>query len=145
SFMQRYLWHLEEPIGNESAAAYYFVAEMARQAGIKVLFNGEGPDEAHGGYARHLGAAPGQRPTRVGGATWRLAETVLDRLPVGETPRRFVLSLQGADLAQRLFLTYSIISPALLRDLMPQHARSGMNLELPLQYIREQLAAAPEG
>jgi asparagine synthase (glutamine-hydrolysing) len=145
SFMQRYLWHLEEPIGNESAAAYYFVAEMARQAGIKVLLNGQGPDEAHGGYARHLGAAHGQWLTLLGGSTWRLAGTVLDRLPVSETPRRFVLSLQGTDLAQRLFLTYSIISPALLRQLMPQYARSGMNLELPLQYIREQLAAAPEG
>ncbi len=27
-FMDKYIWHLEEPVGNESAVAYYFVANM---------------------------------------------------------------------------------------------------------------------
>lgn len=54
-FMARYLWHLEEPIGNESAAAYYFVAEMARQQGVKVLLTGQGADEAFAGYERYIG------------------------------------------------------------------------------------------
>ena len=53
-FMDRYLWHLEEPVGNESAAAYYFVAEMAKGT-VKVLLNGQGADELFAGYDRYLG------------------------------------------------------------------------------------------
>ena len=26
-FMPKYMWHMEEPVGNESAPAYYFVAD----------------------------------------------------------------------------------------------------------------------
>ena len=57
NFMARFLWHLEEPIGNESAAAYYFVAKMAQEKGVKVLLNGQGADEAFAGYERYLGVA----------------------------------------------------------------------------------------
>ncbi|MGE5412517.1 MAG: asparagine synthase (glutamine-hydrolyzing) [Clostridiales bacterium] len=55
SFLQRYLWHLEEPLGNESAVAVYFVTEMAKNI-VKVLLNGQGADEPFGGYDRHLAA-----------------------------------------------------------------------------------------
>ncbi|MGE5399294.1 MAG: asparagine synthase (glutamine-hydrolyzing) [Ignavibacteriales bacterium] len=54
-FMAKYLWHLEEPLGNESAVAVYFVTEMAKGV-VKVLLNGQGADEPFGGYDRHLGA-----------------------------------------------------------------------------------------
>ena len=53
-FMDRYLWHLEEPVGNESAAAYYFVAEMAKGT-VKVILNGQGADEPFAGYDRYMG------------------------------------------------------------------------------------------
>lgn len=144
-FMQRYLWHLEEPIGNESAAAYYFVAAMARDAGVKVLLNGQGPDEVHGGYARHRGAAYGHWFALPAGGTGRLASPLLDRLPVGEATRRFALSLQGADRAQRLFLSYSLISPVLLREVIHPQTSAAMNWELPQQYVRDQLKDAPPG
>ncbi|HEX2868552.1 MAG TPA: asparagine synthase (glutamine-hydrolyzing) [Ignavibacteriales bacterium] len=54
-FLNRYLWHLEEPLGNESAVAVYFVTELAKGK-VKVLLNGQGADEPFGGYDRHLGA-----------------------------------------------------------------------------------------
>ena len=53
-FFEKYLWHLEEPIGNESSLSYYFVAEMAKED-VKVLLNGQGSDELFGGYDRYLG------------------------------------------------------------------------------------------
>lgn len=53
-FMDRYLWHLEEPIGNESALAYYFVARLAKGK-VKVLLNGQGSDEIFAGYDRNIG------------------------------------------------------------------------------------------
>ncbi|MCU7495174.1 MAG: asparagine synthase (glutamine-hydrolyzing) [Ignavibacteria bacterium] len=54
-FLKQYLWHLEEPLGNESAVAVYFVTELAKGT-VKVLLNGQGADEPFGGYDRHLGA-----------------------------------------------------------------------------------------
>lgn len=53
-FMDKYIWHLEEPVGNESAVAYYFVANMAKGI-VKVLLNGQGADEPFAGYDRYLG------------------------------------------------------------------------------------------
>lgn len=54
-FMDKYLYHLEEPIGNESAAAYYFVAQLAHNDGVKVLINGQGADEPFASYDRYIG------------------------------------------------------------------------------------------
>lgn len=54
NFMDKYIWHLEEPVGNESAVAYYFVANMAKGI-VKVLLNGQGADEPFAGYDRYLG------------------------------------------------------------------------------------------
>ena len=51
-FLEKYLWHLEEPLGNESAVAVYFIADMATGI-VKVLLNGQGADEIFGGYNRH--------------------------------------------------------------------------------------------
>jgi len=54
NFMDKYIWHLEEPVGNESAVAYYFVANLAKGI-VKVLLNGQGADEPFAGYDRYLG------------------------------------------------------------------------------------------
>jgi len=51
-FLEKYLWHLEEPLGNESAVAVYFIADMAKGI-VKVLLSGQGADEIFGGYNRH--------------------------------------------------------------------------------------------
>ncbi len=59
-FMDEYIWHLEEPVGNESAVAYYFVANMAKGI-VKVLLNGQGADEPFAGYDRYLGIYYGER------------------------------------------------------------------------------------
>lgn len=54
NFLDNYIWHLEEPVGNESAIAYYFVAEMAKGK-VKVLLNGQGADEPFAGYDKYIG------------------------------------------------------------------------------------------
>lgn len=53
-FLEKYIWHLEEPVGNESAIAYYYVANLAKGK-VKVLLNGQGADEPFAGYDRYLG------------------------------------------------------------------------------------------
>jgi asparagine synthase (glutamine-hydrolysing) len=66
-------------------------------------------------------------------------------VPLGWTLQRLAQSLEGADPAERLFLTYAKIRPELVRRLVHPRIRACMHLELPEQYIREQLAAAPNG
>jgi asparagine synthase (glutamine-hydrolysing) len=44
----------DEPFGSTSIAAQWFVFEAARQAGIKVMLDGQGADEVLGGYHGYL-------------------------------------------------------------------------------------------
>jgi len=59
-FFSKYLWYMEEPVGNESAIAYYYVAKLANEK-VKVLLNGQGADEPFAGYDRYLGVYYGDR------------------------------------------------------------------------------------
>lgn len=51
--LPRLVWHYEQPYGDSSAIPTYYVARMARQH-VTVVLNGDGGDEAFGGYWRHL-------------------------------------------------------------------------------------------
>lgn len=144
-FMSRYLWHLEEPIGNESAAAYYFVAEMARKQGVKVLLNGQGADEAFAGYARYFGITHLQW-LRL--AAFPPMRYVLPRLfrgtLLGERYKRFLNLIESN--GTELFLSvYSIMTNEMKKSLINHEVMDQMNLELPSQYVRDQLNSAPEG
>jgi asparagine synthase (glutamine-hydrolysing) len=48
--LPRYVWHMEELVCEPPAIALYYVAELARRSGVKVLLSGEGGDEAFAGY-----------------------------------------------------------------------------------------------
>ena len=54
--LERYIWHMEEPVSEPPAIALDFVSRLARQH-VKVVLSGEGGDEAFGGYEtyRNLG------------------------------------------------------------------------------------------
>jgi asparagine synthase (glutamine-hydrolysing) len=97
AFMDRYMWHMEEPIGNESAPAYHFVAETAREAGVKVLLTGQGPDELFAGYDRHIGIAYARL---LRAATHPALRPLLDATTrgrgMGEKRLRFEASVGGA-------------------------------------------------
>jgi asparagine synthase (glutamine-hydrolysing) len=145
-FMSRYLWHLEEPIGNESSAAYYFVAEMAHQLGIKVLLNGQGADEAFAGYGRHLWPAYAQWLRLATAAPFR---AVVPRLfpgtTVGESYQRALYTLGAGDEATLFARVYSIMDDETKRSLISPAVQSAMNPDLVTDYVREQLVRAPLG
>ena len=44
----------DEPFGNSSAIPTYFCLKMAREAGVKIMFAGDGGDELFGGNERYL-------------------------------------------------------------------------------------------
>jgi asparagine synthase (glutamine-hydrolysing) len=145
SFMESYLWHLEEPIGNESAAAYHFVAKLA-QPKVKVLLSGQGADEPFAGYGRHRAA----RYTPLFNAIPRSAVALAGRalLPMmgaRESPRRLIdcLLQQGED--RQLLSMYSIITPGMREQLFHPDTRKQINADLPLEYVRGQLRCAPDG
>jgi len=145
-FMARYLWHLEEPIGNESAAAYYFVAEMARQRGVKVLLNGQGADEAFAGYGRYLAAAYGQwlRLGTVAPFCWVLPRLLGGTL-LGERYQRFLFTLDVTSEEDRFLRLYSILTDGMKHQLVRPEVLAQMNPDLPSRYVLEQLASAPQG
>lgn len=145
-FMERYIWHLEEPIGNESAAAYYFVAEMSRRRGVKVLLNGQGADEAFAGYGRYLGAAYGRwlrwaaiPPLR------QIVPRLLGGTLLGERYHRFLHSMAAEGEVDRFTRVYTILDGAAKSQVLQPELLAEIDHDLPLQYIGEQLARAPEG
>jgi asparagine synthase (glutamine-hydrolysing) len=145
-FMTRYMWHLEEPIGNESAAAYYFVAEMARQQGVKVLLNGQGADEAFAGYGRYLVAAY-RRWLQLGAVPplrWILPSLFAGTL-LGERYQRLLFTVDTPDEAVRFLRIYSIFPDEMKRRLVRPDVLAQMDTDLPQCYTRKQLSRAPKG
>ncbi len=145
-FMDRYLWHLEEPIGNDSAAAYFFVADMARRSGIKVLLNGQGADEAFAGYKRYLGAAYNGLLRWAAVPPFRhVVPALLGARPLGERYRRFLAGHDASEEDERFLSAYSILPRDVHRTLFRCEARTSVDTELPRRYVGEQLSRAPEG
>jgi asparagine synthase (glutamine-hydrolysing) len=52
--IDKWLWHLEEPVGGFGPYAQYCVARLAREQGIKVLLDGQGADEQLAGYRKFI-------------------------------------------------------------------------------------------
>jgi asparagine synthase (glutamine-hydrolysing) len=145
-FLDRFVWHLEEPTSNESAPAYFFVAEMAHEHGTKVLLTGQGPDETFGGYTRYLGAAYQPVVSSLPGALTRGASTlggVAARRSYNA--RRFTDMLAGGGDADRLLSAYTFIRPSLRDALLHRDGLTGVYRELPRAFVEQQLEAAPEG
>jgi asparagine synthase (glutamine-hydrolysing) len=109
-YYERYMSDLEEPVGNETAAAFYFVSRLARRH-VKVALTGQGADEPWAGYDRYKGAKLSALYSRLPqGITGSIASLVA-RLP-GRTERlkRGVSSLGERDMLTRLAKVYSFFS-----------------------------------
>ena len=146
NFMSKYMWHLEEPIGNESAAAYFFVAEMARQQGIKVLLNGQGADEAFAGYGRYIGAAYGNLLKVASLTPFRLVlSKMFSGTLLGERYQRFLYTVDASSEADRFLRTYSVMNSEMRGRLVKPEILSQMDSYLSLGYVDDQLACAPKG
>lgn len=116
-FFDKYIWHLEEPMGNESAAAQYFVAREARKQ-VKVLLNGQGIDETMAGYDRYLAAKYGKYYRWLPAfARNRLITPWVKKLKGHEQLKRSVLSLGIPDEEKRFHHVYSIMPGTLKEEL----------------------------
>jgi asparagine synthase (glutamine-hydrolysing) len=126
-YYDHYLWDLEEPLGNESAAAFYFVSLIASQK-VKVALNGQGADEPWAGYDRYKGLKLSQYYSKLPSfVTSILASPFFENIVSDEKLKRALLSLSEKDVLTRFLKIYSFYS-------------TGMKERLFQPWVREQLS-----
>ena len=110
-FFADYMWYQEEPVGNESALASYFVSRLARPY-VKVLLSGQGADEALAGYDRYKA----ERLSGLFSKIPRSGRDLMSNLPGrilnrNEKIRRALYSLNENNIDLRFLKIYSIFTP----------------------------------
>ncbi len=126
-YYDRHLWDLEEPLANETAAAFYFVSVISGRK-VKVALTGQGADEPWAGYHRYIGAKLSQSYSRLPRVLTRdIISPLIERFAKHERLRRGVFSLYEQDVLTRLVKIYSLYT-------------SGMRDRLFKPWVREQLS-----
>ena len=111
-YYERYLWDLEEPVGNETAAAFYFVSLITSKK-VKVALTGQGADEPWAGYERYLGVRLSEFYSRLPQVlTKGLLSQVGARWIKNEQWKRGLTSLYERDVLTRFINVYSFFSSA---------------------------------
>jgi len=123
-YYERYLWDLEEPVGNESAAAFYFVSLIASKK-VKVALTGQGADEPWAGYNRYIGIKLSeyykQLPRTV---TQRMIRPMITRFAKDERLRRGVVALDEPDTLSRMVKIYSFYNAQMKAQLFQPWVRA---------------------
>jgi asparagine synthase (glutamine-hydrolysing) len=116
-YYDRYLWDLEEPVGNETAAAFYFVGLIASRK-VKVALSGQGADEPWAGYDRYKGVKLSQLYSRLPNLlTDRMVRPLVGRFSRNEKLRRAAESLDEPDLLSRFIKIYSFYTSTMKTNL----------------------------
>jgi asparagine synthase (glutamine-hydrolysing) len=128
-YFDRYLLDLEEPVGNETAAAFYFVSRLASRK-VKVALTGQGADEPWAGYHRHKGA----HLSRIYGRlpfffTQRVFQPLIRRYSKNERLRRAVVSLDEKDTLARFVKIYSFYDSDMKEQLFQPWLRQEISVD----------------
>ncbi len=115
-YFERYMWDVEEPVGNETAAAFYFVSMIASRH-VKVVLTGQGADEPWGGYHRHLGVKLSEYYRRLPRMVTDGLKGAVLALPRNERLKRGVLALDEPDVLTRFAKIYSFFTPEMRAQL----------------------------
>lgn len=109
-YFERYMCDVEEPVGHESAPAFYFVSKLA-QPHVKVALAGQGADEPWAGYGRHVGMRLSHLYSQLPKAMTRSFAAAATSLPLtSERLRRGVQALSERDLLLRMVKIYSFFT-----------------------------------
>jgi len=109
-YYERYMWDLEEPVGNETAAAFYFVSKITSER-VKVALTGQGADEPWAGYDRYKGVKLSAVYSKMPGVVTNGLAPIIARMPGRmERLKRGVASLNERDMLTRLAKVYSFFS-----------------------------------
>lgn len=116
-YYENYLWDLEEPVGNETAAAFYFVSKITREK-VKVALTGQGADEPWAGYDRYLGAKLSVLYSQIPSIVADPLASVVKRIPGRfERLKRGVSSLSEPDMLLRFTKMYSFFNAEMKQQL----------------------------
>lgn len=116
-YYENYLWDIEEPLGNETAAAFYFVSKITSES-VKVALTGQGADEPWAGYNRYIGVKLSNIYSRMPSlATNRLAPLLLKIPGRLERLKRGIVSLAEPDILTRFAKIYSFFSADMKQNL----------------------------
>jgi len=120
--MNKYIWHIEEPVGNESALAYYFVSRLANSK-VKVLLNGQGADELFGGYQRYSGVYYSDR-IRIPNSFLRATQNLVGSLRLKSQLDKIIELNEQSTLLSKISAICSILSPELRINLLNERMQS---------------------
>ncbi len=109
-YYERYMWDLEEPVGNETAAAFYFVSKITSKR-VKVALTGQGADEPWAGYDRYKGVKLSEVYSRMPRVATKSFGALVEKVPGRmEKLKRGVASLSEPDMLTRFAKVYSFFS-----------------------------------
>ena len=109
-YYQRYMYDIEEPVGNETAAAFYFVSKLASKE-VKVALSGQGADEPWAGYPRHRGAMYSDYYSRLPKRATAALAAIANHLPGRwERLQRATEALRERDPLRRMVSIYSFFN-----------------------------------
>jgi asparagine synthase (glutamine-hydrolysing) len=129
NYYERYMWDLEEPVGNETAAAFYFVSLIASRK-VKVALTGQGADEPWAGYDRYIGIKLSEIYRRLPRALTRhVILPMVQRFSTDERLRRGVVALDEPDVLTRLVKIYSFYDSAMKAKLFQPWVRQQVSAD----------------
>ncbi len=116
-YYENYLWDIEEPLGNETAAAFYFVSKITHKY-VKVALTGQGADEPWAGYDRYIGAKLSTLYSRMPSLLTGSIAALVTRVPGRfERLKRGVIALGEPDMLTRFAKIYSFFSTDMKQQL----------------------------
>jgi asparagine synthase (glutamine-hydrolysing) len=128
-YFDRHLWDLEEPLGNETAAAFYFVSLIASSK-VKVALTGQGADEPWAGYHRYIGIKLSQWYEKLPAIlTDGLVRPLVERTSGNERLLRGVASLSEPDVLARMVKVYSFYSAEMKERLFQPWVRDAISVD----------------
>jgi asparagine synthase (glutamine-hydrolysing) len=128
-YFDRHLWDLEEPLGNETAAAFYFVSQIASRK-VKVALAGQGADEPWAGYHRYIGVKLSQLYSRLPGfVTDGMIRPIVESTSKNERLRRGVAALSEPDMLARMVKIYSFFSADMKSRLFQPWVKAAISVD----------------
>jgi asparagine synthase (glutamine-hydrolysing) len=128
-YFDRHLWDLEEPLGNETAAAFYFVSQLASRK-VKVALAGQGADEPWAGYHRYIGVKLSQLYSRLPTfLTDGVIRPIVENTSRNERLRRGVTALSERDMLARMVKIYSFFSSDMKTKLFQPWVKAAISVD----------------
>ena len=110
TYYDRYMQDLEEPVGHEPAAAFYFVSKITSE-GVKVALTGQGADEPWAGYDRYKGIKLSTIYSRLPKFVTQNLLPLMAKMPGRmERFKRGITSLGEVDMLTRFAKVYSFFN-----------------------------------